>query len=39
MTNEKYTIELDTYIKQLRKLRKKAVSLATGIIGETQPIA
>ena len=35
MTNEKYTIELDTYIKQLRKLRKKAVSLATGIIGET----
>lgn len=35
MTNEKYTIELDTYIKQLRKLRKKAVSIAAGIIGET----
>lgn len=35
MTNEKYTIELDTYIKQLRKLRKEAVSIAAGIIGET----
>lgn len=35
MTNEKYTIEIDTYIKQLYELRKEAVSIAAGIIGET----
>lgn len=35
MTNKKYIIELDTYVKQLHKLRKEAVSIASGIIGET----
>lgn len=35
MTNKKYIIELDTYVKQLHKLRKEAVSIAAGIIGET----
>lgn len=35
MTNEEYKVALVPYIEQLQDLRKKAVSIATGIIGET----
>lgn len=35
MKNEEYNIKLAAYIEQLQELRKEAVSLATGIIGET----
>ena len=35
MKNEEYNIMLAAYIEQLQELRKEAVSLATGIIGET----
>lgn len=35
MTNEEYNVALAPYINQLQELRKKAVSIATGIIGET----
>ena len=35
MKNEEYNIKLAAYIVQLQELRKEAVSLATGIIGET----
>ena len=35
MKNEEYDIKLAAYIEQLQELRKEAVSLATGIIGET----
>lgn len=34
MKNEEYNIKLAAYIEQLQELRKEAVSLATGIIGE-----
>lgn len=35
MKNEEYNIKLAAYIEQLQELRKEAVSLVTGIIGET----
>lgn len=35
MKNEEYNIELTAYIEQLQALRKKAMSIARGIIGET----
>lgn len=35
MTNEEYKAALAPYIEQLRNLRKKAVLIATGIIGKT----
>ena len=35
MTNEEYTVALVPYIEQLQELRKEAISIATGIIGET----
>lgn len=35
MKNEEYNIELTAYIEQLQALRKKAVPIARGIIGET----
>lgn len=35
MTNEEYKAALAPYIEQLQELRKKAVLIATGIIGET----
>ena len=35
MKNEEYNIKLAAYIEQLQELRKEAVLLATGIIGET----
>lgn len=34
MKNEEYDVKLATYIEQLQELRKEAVSLAAGIIGE-----
>lgn len=35
MTNEKYNIALIPRIEQLQELRKQAVSIAAGIIGES----
>lgn len=35
MKNEEYNVELAAYIEQLQELRKKAVSIAIGIIGKT----
>ena len=35
MKKEEYNVERASYIEQLQELRKKAVSIATGIIGET----
>lgn len=35
MTNEEYMVALAPYIEQLQKLRKEAISIAAGIVGET----
>ena len=35
MTNEEYMVALAPYIEQLKKLRKEAISIAAGIIGQT----